>query len=83
MRPNNLTPYEVQVAKGKLEKLRIFGNNYPTMDGTGVRDYNRRPEDIAEFYADASKDKRELGWTAQCDLIAMCRDAWRFEENYN
>lgn len=37
--PNNLMPYIAQVAKGKLEKLRIFGNDYPTVDGTGVRDY--------------------------------------------
>lgn len=37
--PNNLMPYITQVAKGKLERLRIFGNDYPTVDGTGVRDY--------------------------------------------
>ncbi len=37
--PNNLMPYITQVAKGKLEKLRVFGNDYPTADGTGVRDY--------------------------------------------
>lgn len=37
--PNNLMPYITQVAKGKLEKLKIFGNDYPTADGTGVRDY--------------------------------------------
>ena len=37
--PNNLMPYVSQVAIGKLEKLRVFGNDYPTHDGTGVRDY--------------------------------------------
>ena len=37
--PNNLMPYVTQVAKGKLEKLRVFGNDYETVDGTGVRDY--------------------------------------------
>jgi len=37
--PNNLVPYITQVAVGKLEKLRIFGNDYNTKDGTGVRDY--------------------------------------------
>ncbi len=37
--PNNLLPYVSQVAVGKLEKLAIFGNDYPTKDGTGVRDY--------------------------------------------
>ena len=134
--PNNLMPYITQVAKGKLDKLRIFGNDYPTVDGTGVRDYihvcdlaeghvaaldnfsegvhiynlgtsqgtsvlklikafqevncidvpyeivARRPGDIAECYADASKAERELGWTAKRDLVDMCRDAWRFEKNF-
>lgn len=134
--PNNLMPYVTQVAKGKLDKLRVFGNDYPTVDGTGVRDYihvmdlaeghvaalnnltegvhvfnlgtgqgtsvlelvkafeeaneikvpyevvDRRPGDIASCYADASKAERELGWTAKRDIVAMCRDAWRFEENY-
>ena len=37
--PNNLMPYISQVAVGKLEKLHIFGNDYNTVDGTGVRDY--------------------------------------------
>lgn len=37
--PNNLMPYICQVAVGKLKQLSIFGNDYPTHDGTGVRDY--------------------------------------------
>ena len=37
--PNNLMPYISQVAVGKLKKLSIFGNDYPTVDGTGVRDF--------------------------------------------
>jgi len=37
--PNNLMPYISQVSAGKLEYLKIFGDNYPTHDGTGVRDY--------------------------------------------
>jgi UDP-glucose 4-epimerase len=37
--PNNLVPYISQVAIGKLKELRVFGNDYPTPDGTGVRDY--------------------------------------------
>jgi UDP-glucose 4-epimerase len=37
--PNNLLPYVSQVAVGKLEKVRVFGDNYDTPDGTGVRDY--------------------------------------------
>ena len=37
--PNNLMPYVAQVATGKLKKINIFGNDYPTKDGTGVRDF--------------------------------------------
>ncbi len=37
--PNNLVPYIAQVAVGKLEKLHVYGNDYNTPDGTGVRDY--------------------------------------------
>ncbi len=37
--PNNLMPYIVRVASGRLKKLHIYGNDYPTVDGTGVRDY--------------------------------------------
>ena len=135
--PNNLMPYINQVAIGKLDHLNIFGNDYDTKDGTGVRDYihvvdlaqahikaaekaeskngvfiynlgtgtgysvleivhafedannlkikyefaPRRPGDIAECYADASKAKTELDWEAQKDLYQMCRDAWRFTKN--
>ena len=129
-------PYITQVAKGKLNKLRVFGNDYPTVDGTGVRDYihvvdlakghvaaiekltpgthiynlgtgqgtsvlqlvhafeevnniiipyeivERRPGDIAECYADASKAERELEWTAKKGIFDMCKDAWNFEKNY-
>jgi len=132
--PNNLMPYLTQVAKGKLKKLSVYGNDYPTVDGTGVRDYihvmdlaeghvaalnhltsgvqiynlgtgqgtsvlelvntfaevnaraipceivERRPGDIAECYANVTKAKRELNWTAKRGLAEMCRDAWRFEK---
>ncbi len=37
--PNNLLPYIAQVAVGRLKRLSVFGNDYPTLDGTGVRDY--------------------------------------------
>lgn len=37
--PNNLVPYIAQVAVGKLPELKVFGSDYPTPDGTGVRDY--------------------------------------------
>lgn len=134
--PNNLMPYITQVAKGVREKLLIFGDDYPTIDGTGVRDYvhvvdlaeghvvalhkavpgvkiynlgtgrgtsvlelvqafkeatgvkipyeivERRPGDLAECYANVAKIKEELGWVASRDLVDMCRDAWRFEQNF-
>ena len=38
-RPNNLMPYVMQVAVGRQDRLRVFGDDYPTPDGTGVRDY--------------------------------------------
>ena len=37
--PNNLMPFISQVAVGRREYLSVFGNDYPTVDGTGVRDY--------------------------------------------
>ncbi len=133
--PNNLMPYITQVASGKLKQLRVFGDDYPTPDGTGVRDYihvvdlakghvaacqylmehtgaevfnlgtgtgysvldlvntfrrvnhieipytivERRPGDIAQCYADPSKAKRLLGWSAAKTLDDMCRDSWNWQ----
>jgi UDP-glucose 4-epimerase len=133
--PNNLLPYISQIAVGRLEQLSIFGSDYPTQDGTGVRDYihvvdlalghlkalqrldadpglvsynlgtgkgysvleviaafeqasgrsipytivERRPGDIAATYADPTKAKDELKWTAKRDLNMMCEDAWRWQ----
>ncbi len=135
--PNNLMPYISQVAVGKLSKLSVYGNDYPTKDGSGVRDYihvvdlakghacaidyavkhkgteifnlgtgvgysvldmvkafeeangvkvpykitERRPGDIAECYADSTKAKEMLGWTAQYGLNDMCRDSWNWQKN--
>ena len=135
--PNNLMPYITQVAVGKLSRLGVFGNYYPTPDGTGVRDYihvvdlarghvkaiefaekhkgteifnlgtgtgysvldivnafmrvndieipydikPRRPGDIAECYADATKAKEVLGWTAAYGIDEMCRDSWNWQKN--
>ncbi len=135
--PNNLMPFITQVAAGRLEKLGVFGDDYPTHDGTGVRDYihvvdlakghvkaldysadhkgteifnlgtgtgysvldivkafikvnnidipyvikERRPGDIAECYADASKAKEKLGWVAEKSLEDMCRDSWNWQSN--
>ena len=134
--PNNLMPYITQVAAGIRPQLNIFGNDYPTRDGTCVRDYihvtdlarghmaaldyalahtgteifnlgtgsgssvlevvrafeeasgravpyvfaPRRPGDLPEFYADASKARRLLGWRAEKSLRDMCRDSWRWQQ---
>ena len=50
--PNNLMPYVAQVAAGRRERLRVFGNDYPTPDGTGVRDY-LHVVDLAEAHLKA------------------------------
>ena len=52
--PNNLMPYIAKVAVGKLEKVHVFGNDYPTPDGTGVRDYIH-VVDLAEGHVAALK----------------------------
>lgn len=57
--PNNLMPYITKVAKGELKNLRIFGNDYPTVDGTGVRDYIH-VMDLAEGHV-AALDKLTSG----------------------
>ena len=133
--PNNLMPYITKVAGGKLPYLHVFGNDYNTHDGTGVRDYihvvdlarahlkalesikerrgidyfnigtgtgysvldivkaykaatgveikyeieGRRPGDIDACFADPTKAKEILGWTADCSLEDMCRDTWNWQ----
>ena len=133
--PNNLMPYILKVANGELEILNVFGNDYPTPDGTGIRDYihvvdlakghvsalnktinsgagiytynlgsgkgvsvlelvntfekvnqikinyrivERRPGDLAEYYADPSKALKELGWKTEKTVEDICRDSWNF-----
>ncbi|MEP6634821.1 MAG: UDP-glucose 4-epimerase GalE [Luteimonas sp.] len=133
--PNNLMPYICQVAVRQRPRLRIFGGDWPTVDGTGVRDYihvvdlarahadaldylvradrnatinlgtgrgisvlelvrafadasgrdipydivERRAGDVAEVYADPGLAHALLGWRAELDVDAMCRDAWRWQ----
>lgn len=146
--PNNLMPYICQVAVGLRERLQVYGGDWPTVDGTGVRDYihvmdlarahahaiealgrvadagpeafvsaplqghrtinlgvgrgisvlelvrafetasgraipheivGRRPGDVAEVYADPRLAETLLGWRAERDVDAMCRDAWRWQ----
>lgn len=133
--PNNLMPYIARVAVGTLPYLNVFGNDYPTPDGTGVRDYihvtdlatghmaaldyaaahtgvevfnlgigtgysvldmvhafsracgrdipyriaPRRSGDIAACYADVTKAKEVLGWSARLGIDDMCRSAWNWQ----
>ncbi|MFM7675662.1 MAG: UDP-glucose 4-epimerase GalE [Synechococcus sp.] len=134
--PDNLFPAISQVAIGRRERLRIFGGDWPSGDGTGIRDYihvmdlaeghsaaldvlrqeppqlltlnlgsgrghsvlevvrafeaasgrsvpydlvGRRAGDAAQSVADPSEAERRLGWRAQRDLGAMCRDGWAWQ----
>jgi len=134
--PNNLMPFVTKVALGVQPVLKVFGNDYPTKDGTGVRDYlhvcdlasghlaaieklgdikgsdvfnlgtghgisvlemvrafesasgadvpfeivGRRSGDVAVCFADPTKAKEGLGWTAKLGLANMCSDLWRWTE---
>lgn len=135
--PNNLMPYIVKVATHELKELSIFGNDYDTIDGTGVRDYihvvdlakghikavewvinnngidtfnlgtgngysvlelveafkkynnvdvpykivGRREGDVASCYADVSKAKDVLNWTAEYGIEDMVKDSYNFVKN--
>lgn len=134
--PNNLMPYISQVAIGRREKLTVYGNDYPTADGTCRRDYihvmdlaeghvkaveysllhkgaevfnlgtgtpysvleivhafekvsgvnipfeigARRAGDLPEFWANAEKAEKVLGWKAQRNLEDMCHDTWNWQK---
>ena len=60
--PNNLMPYITQVAVGKLKELGVFGNDYDTPDGTGVRDYIH-VVDLAKGHVKALKKIQGLRFT--------------------
>lgn len=65
--PNNLVPYIAQVAVGKLEKLHIYGGDYPTPDGTGVRDYIH-VVDLARGHVAALKKLEQCCGLFVCNL---------------
>jgi UDP-glucose 4-epimerase len=65
--PNNLMPFVSQVALGKREKLQVFGNDYNTPDGTGVRDYIH-VSDLAEGHVAALKTLLEGGQSLTVNL---------------
>ncbi|AXY24829.1 UDP-glucose 4-epimerase GalE [Suicoccus acidiformans] len=60
--PNNLMPYVTQVAIGKLEQVHVYGDDYPTPDGTGVRDYIH-VVDLAKGHMAALRDFDKAGLT--------------------
>ena len=65
--PNNLMPFITQVASGKREKLSVFGNDYPTHDGTGVRDYIH-VVDLAKGHVAACEYLKD---NAGCDVFNL------------
>jgi len=65
--PNNLMPYISQVAVGRLKQLQVLGNDYPTIDGTGVRDYIH-VMDLAEGHVKALQGPQEKGIPAIYNL---------------
>ena len=73
--PNNLMPYITQVAAGKREKLGVFGNDYDTPDGTGVRDYIH-VVDLAKGHVKAI-DKIQEDWYSRLvikPVLILCID---------
>ena len=65
--PNNLLPYIAQVAIGKLAQLSVFGGDYPTQDGTGVRDYIH-VVDLADGHLKALQALNDRGGMITCNL---------------
>lgn len=130
--PNNLMPIIMKVARGDIKELSIYGDDYPTPDGTCLRDYihvvdlakghvaviekmrpgvliynlgsgratsvfemvkaferasgkelpvkivARREGDLAEFYADPTKAKKELGWEAELEIENAMKDTIKY-----
>jgi len=137
--PNNLFPYIARTAVGALNELKVFGDDWPTPDGTGIRDYlhvmdiaeghsaalsyligdggesgrnvainlgsgrgtsvldvirifsevsgrsipyrvvERRPGDVAAYWADPTYAERLLGWKAKLGMAEICRDHWNWQ----
>ena len=65
--PDNLVPFVCQVATGQREKLKVFGNDYPTRDGTAVRDY-LHVVDLAEAHLKALQAIERRGQGFTCNL---------------
>lgn len=130
--PNNLMPIIMKVYQGRIEKFKVYGNDYDTPDGSGIRDYihvvdlakghvaamknmepgisiynlgsgkgtsvfemikafnnasgeelpyeivNRRPGDLAEYFADSTKAEKELNWKTELTIEDAMRDTITF-----
>lgn len=85
--PNNLMPYITQVAVGKLPRLRVFGDDYPTRDGSGVRDYIH-VSDLADGHVKALQNMKKgvsvynLGTGTGTSVLEMI-DAFETANNVN
>ena len=85
--PNNLMPYITQVAVGKLPRLRVFGDDYPTRDGSGVRDYIH-VSDLANGHVKALQNMKKgvsvynLGTGTGTSVLEMI-DAFETANNVN
>ena len=64
--PNNLVPYIAKVATGELARIRVFGDDYATPDGTGVRDYIH-VEDLAQGHVLSLNALIETGRKPRCE----------------
>mgnify|MGYP000314415389 CR=1 FL=1 len=70
--PNNLVPYIAQVAIGKLDHLNVFGNDYDTPDGTGVRDYIH----VVDLAKGSCKSHEEAGSKRRCQHLQPGNRCW-------
>ncbi len=74
--PNNLMPYIARVAVGRRDSLAIFGNDYPTEDGTGVRDYIH-VMDLADGHVVAmEKLANKRAYTSTTSALAWAAACW-------
>lgn len=78
--PNNLMPYLLRVAAGQLEVLSVYGNDYPTRDGTGVRDYihvvdlsQGHIRALSKIMAAAGIDAYNLGTGTGCSVLEVLK----------
>ncbi len=74
--PNNLLPYVMKVATGEYEKVKVFGNDYPTPDGTWVRDYID-VNDLVDGHLKAWEYLQKQAWDGFIDVFNLWTGKWR------